>query len=130
MTPVNRRYLREFLPAMAAYVAVLFLSVQALKSVDAPWLRVLLVLLPMLPIGFAARALLRYMRDCDELQRRIHLEAFALASLVLTLGSFALGLLVSNDMLALDSKDVLIWILPIYSLLFGGFAAITSRRYQ
>lgn len=129
-TPVHRRYLREFLPAMAAYAVVLFLSMHALKWAEATWLRVLLCLLPILPIGFAARALLRYVRDCDEMQRRIQLEAFALASLVLTMGSFSLGLLAAQDLVTLPADAVLIWILPLYCLLYGGFAAFIARRYR
>ena len=129
-TAVDRRYRREFLRAMAAYAVVLFAAAYALKSVEAPWLRIVLSLVPMVPIAFAAKALLRYMRDCDELQRRIHLDALALASLVLTFGSFSMGLLAVNGLLSLSGEVVLIWILPSYCLLFGLFSAITSRRYR
>ncbi|HOS43239.1 MAG TPA: NAD-dependent epimerase/dehydratase family protein, partial [Armatimonadota bacterium] len=75
-------------------------------------------LLPALPILFAARALLRFVRDSDELQRRIQLEAFALASLVLTLGSFALGLLVLARVIDIAAGDALVMVLPAYALLY------------
>ncbi|QDH71605.1 hypothetical protein [Marilutibacter alkalisoli] len=127
---VSRRYLREFIPAMTGYVVVLLASVHALRAVDSPLARAAIALLPVIPIGFAARALLRFVRDSDELQRRIQLEAFALASLVLTLGAFSLGLLGRAVLQPLDGATVLIWILPLYALLYGVFAAVTSRRYQ
>ncbi|HNR91138.1 MAG TPA: hypothetical protein PKO41_01815 [Dokdonella sp.] len=130
MTKVHRRYIREFLPAMAAYCVTLVLSLQALKLVQALWGRAALALLPALPILFAARALLRFVRDSDELQRRIQLEAFALASLVLTLGSFALGLLVLARVIDIAAGDALVMVLPAYALLYGAFAAYTTRRYQ
>lgn len=129
-TPAARRYLREFLPAMAVYVMVLLGSVWALRHVDAPVGRILLALAPVLPVVFAARALLRFVRDCDELQRRILLEAFALAALVLTLGSFSLGLLVSAGALRIRADLALIMVLPAYAGLYGLFACLTGRRYR
>lgn len=129
MRPVARRYMQEFLPAMAAYVVVLFLSTWALRNVEATALRVLLALAPAVPVAAAARAVLRFVRGSDELDRKILLEAFALAALVLTLGSFSLGLLVMADVLPMRADMALLWILPVYCLLYGAFAAIARRRY-
>lgn len=130
MTAAARRYTREFVPAMTAYVVALLVSVYALRLVDALWARAALALLPVVPIVFVARALLRFVRDSDELQRRIQLESFALASLVLTLGAFSLGLLAIAGVVRLDAGLAMTMLLPAYALLYGVFAAITSRRYQ
>lgn len=130
MMRVERRYIREFLPSMAAYCVILTASVYALKFVEAPWGRAALALLPVLPILLAARALLRFVRDCDELQRRIQLEAFALASLVVTVGTFALGLLALAKVIRIDGGTALIWVLPAYTFFYGVFAAYTTRRYR
>lgn len=129
MRPVGRRYMHEFVPAMAAYVVVLFLSIWALRHVEATALRVLLALAPAVPVAAAARAVLRFVRGSDELDRKILLEAFALAALVLTLGSFSLGLLVMADVIPMRADMALLWILPVYCLLYGAFAAIARRRY-
>ena len=129
MRPVARRYMHEFVPAMAAYVVVLFLSTWALRHVEATALRVLLALAPAVPVAAAARAVLRFVRGSDELDRKILLEAFALAALVLTLGSFSLGLLVRADVIPMRADMALLWILPVYCLLYGAFAAIARRRY-
>jgi len=129
MRPVARRYMKEFLPAMAAYVVVLMLSVWALRHVEATALRVLLALAPAIPVAAAARAIVRFVRGSDELDRRILLEAFALAALVLTMGAFSLGLLVMADVVRMRAGAVLVWILPVYCLLYGVFAAIARRRY-
>ena len=51
MLHVHRRYLREFLPAMAAYVVVLLLSIWGLRHADATTLRVLLALSPVVPVA-------------------------------------------------------------------------------
>ena len=129
MRPVARRYMKEFLPAMAAYVVVLMLSVWALRQVEATALRILLALAPAIPVAAAARAIVRFVRGSDELDRSILLEAFALAALVLTMGAFSLGLLVMADVVRMRAGTVLVWILPVYCLLYGLFAAIARRRY-
>ena len=126
---VHRRYLHEFLPAMAAYVVILLLSIWALKHAEATALRVLLTLAPVVPVALAGRAIVRFVRDSDELQRRIMLEGAALAALVLTMGSFSLGLLVSAGLLPMRADLALIMILPAYSGLYGLFAGLASRRY-
>ncbi len=129
MRSVHRRYMREFLPAMAAYVVVLFLSIWGLRHADASLLRALLALSPVLPVALAGRAVVRFVRDSDELDQKILLEACALAALALTLGSFSLGLLVSAGVLPMRPDMALIMILPTYCLLYGLFAWLAARRY-
>lgn len=129
MQQVARRYKREFGSAMAAYVVVLMLSIWALKHVDATALRVLLALAPVVPVALAGHAIMRFVRDSDELQRRIMLEGAALGALVLTMGSFSLGLLVSAGLLPMRADLALIMVLPAYSALYGLFACLAARRY-
>ena len=129
MQQIARRYRREFGWSMAAYVVVLFLSIWALNHVDATALRVLLALAPVVPVAGAGRAIMRFVRDSDELQRRIMLEGAALGALVLTMGSFSLGLLVSAGLLPMRADLALIMILPAYSALYGVFAGLAARRY-
>lgn len=127
---VSRRYARAFLPAMAAYVVVLLLSIYALRAVDAVWARAVIALLPLVPIGYAARALLHFVLGSDELQRRILLEAFALAALVLTLLAFALGLLAIAGVFTIDAGLALTMVMPAYCLLYGLFACLATHRYR
>ncbi|NZA24985.1 hypothetical protein H0E84_01175 [Luteimonas sp. SJ-92] len=131
MQTVARKHLKqEFLPAMAAYALVLIASVSALRHVDAIALRSALALLPLVPIGFAARAMLRYVRACDELQRRIELEGMGMGALLLCLCTFALGLLGSAGVLRLDGTVALIWIMPAYVLLYAVCKCVAARRYR
>ena len=130
MTSAARRYAREFLPAVAIYLVVLLASAYALRRVDAAPARAALALLPLVPVAFAARALLRFVRDIDELQRKLQLEAFALAALVLTLGSFALGLLAAAGVVVPPSDLVLLLVLPAFCVLHGLFACLAARRYR
>ncbi|MGY0560540.1 hypothetical protein [Luteimonas sp. A478] len=121
--------MREFIPAMTAYVVVLMLSMWALHHVESTLARALLALAPALPVVAAARAVLRFVRDSDELDQRILLEAFSLAALVLTLGSFSLGLLVMAGVVPMRADLALIWILPTFCGLYGLFACLARRRY-
>lgn len=130
MQRVHHRYLREFLPSMVAYVVVLMLSTWVLHHAEANALRVLLALAPAIPVAAAARAVLRFVRDSDELQRRIMLETAALAALVLTMGCFSLGLLALAGTVQLHAGLALTLVLPAYCALHGLFACLAQRYYR
>jgi hypothetical protein len=130
MRTLSRRYVREFGGAMLAYTLLMPLAVRAFRHVEATWVRAALALLPVVAIALAGWAILRFVRDSDELQRRIQLEAFALAGLVMCVGSFALGMLARADVLAFSGTQAMMLVLPAYALLYGGFAAVASHRFR
>lgn len=130
MTPAARRYAYECIAAMAAYAIVLTLCVFALRGVEATLPRAMLALLPAVPILYFARAMLRFVRDSDELQRRIQLEAFALAALALCLIAFPLGMLVQAGVLAVPAGLALILVAPAFCALYGTCAGLVARRYR
>ena len=130
---VQRRYVRELLSAMAGYVAVLYASLWLLRNrgaeIGAP-LKAVLALLPMLPIAFAARAIVRVIRDSDELEQRIDLEAAAIAGLVVGLGYLTLGLLASAEVITLDGSAMAVWVFPSLCGTFGLAKWWTSGRFR
>lgn len=133
MRQVQKRYLREFLPAMLGYVAAILACGWLLKGplVDAgPGLRGMISLLPVLPIAFVLRAIVRVIRDNDELQRRIDLEAIAVASLAVGAGYFTLGLLAAADVIAVPGDVAMIWVLPALCGAFGLAKLWALRRYR
>lgn len=125
---VDRRYLREFLPAMIAYVAVMLLAWPLLPKVHAPALRFVVALLPLCPAALVARALVRRIVGGDELERRVFLEATALAALAVGLGSFALGFLQAAGLLQI--RAALLYVLPALFACWGVALAWTRRRYR
>ena len=130
-TPALRsRYLREFMPAMAGYVVTLFASVWLLRHVDEPGLRALVALLPVPAIAMAMRAIVRYIRDADELQRRIELEAVSIATAFVSLGYLAAGFLQSAKVVDIPASAAMIWVFPLVCLVYGIAKAAVSRRYQ
>ena len=126
---LRRRYLREFLPAMALYVVALLLSVWLLKRIDHVALRALVALLPVPPVAFAVRAMMRYIRDADELQRRIEVEALAIATACVSLGYLAAGFLQTAKVIDVPSGAAMIWVFPLVCLAYGLAKAAVSRRY-
>jgi hypothetical protein len=129
-TPAQRRrYLREFLPPMAAYIVLVFVSVWLLKHVDNGWLRALVALLPVPPIAFALRAIVRYIRDADELQRRIELEAVAISTAFVSLAYLTAGFLQTAKVIDIPAGVAMLWVFPLTCLAYGVVKIIVSRRY-
>jgi hypothetical protein len=62
----ERRYFKEFLPAMLAYAVVMIISVWLIKHQVHPELKIPFALLPMIPALFAMWAAIRYFRGLDE----------------------------------------------------------------
>ena len=117
--------------ASLAYLAATALSVWLLKDViaDAPTsLRAVVSLLPLVPIAYAIREVLRLVRANDELQRRIDLEALAIAALVVGLVCLSLGFLVSAQVFEIEGSTVLVWMFPAMSITYL-LARIRAQRY-
>lgn len=131
--PRDRRYRRQLLTAALVYVGVLFASVYLLRSLAADWptpLRALLALAPLLPVGLMARAMVAGIRDSDEFQRQLQLEAAAVAGLVVGLGYFSLALLAKAGLLTLDPVATAVWVFPGLCLAFGAARYWLGRSYR
>jgi hypothetical protein len=126
---LRRRYLREFLPPMAAYVLLVLLSVWLLKRVDDAPLRALVALLPLPPIAFALRAIMRFIRDADELQRRIELEAVSIATAFVSFAYLTGGFLQAARVIDVRATDAMLWVFPLTCLAYGVVKVVVSRRY-
>lgn len=126
----SRRYLRASWPAMIAYALVLFASLRWIRAgIDSVPLRAAVAILPLLPLLFFVRAALRYLREIDELQRRIETESIGIASLLVALLYFAGGLLEQAKVLALDAGAVMIWVFPLLCGIYGIAKMALTKRY-
>ena len=122
----HKRYLKEFIPAMAAYVIVTFASVWLLKRNEHSPLRFLLAVVPVVPAAFAMWAAIRYFRGLDELQRRIQFEGLAFSFLATCLIALSWGFLQNAG---LPHADV-IWVAPLLIGLWGVGTCVAKRRYE
>lgn len=133
MRKAHRQYLKTLIPAMVAYVVVLFTSVLILKQMgtSAPiLLRACLSLAPVVPIIFVCRSMVLFLQNCDELERKIELEAIALSCLVNGLLFLALGFLANAKVIFLDGGMVAIWVFPALCGLYGVTKCFASWRYR
>ena len=128
--PAGRRYLRALWPIMAGYSLTLFLSIWLVKrGIDSVPLRAVVAVLPALAIALLMRAALRYLREIDELQRRLETEAIGNASLLLSLLYFAGGLLQKAKVIDVDPAAAMIWVFPLLCLIYGVAKMVLTRRY-
>jgi hypothetical protein len=122
-----RRYQLEFLPAMAIYLAVMILLWPQVAKVDALWLKWLLALLPMLPLGLAILAMVRLVLRSDELEQRAHLIGLAVAAALVAFLSMAGGFLAAAHLVKMDGS-ILIWVFPVLVLAYSLVRGWAARR--
>jgi hypothetical protein len=120
MRPVHQRYARRFLPAMAGYCALIGLYGWLVPRTDSVALRMLLALLPMLPVTLAMRAMALAIREQDELERLIDLQALAAAAVLTSCGFLSFGLLLSAGVVhGVPAALVALLVLPCFFWIFG-----------
>lgn len=123
----GKRYNREFLLAMLAYVIVVIVSVALINiSPAGAWWRIPLALTPVIPAIFGMIAYIRFVSRIDELQRRIQFEGLAFGFGAAGILTFSYGFLENVGFPHIS----LLWIFPFMIALWGIGVAIASRRYQ
>ena len=128
--PAGRRYLRALWPALVGYSLSLFASIWLIKQgIASVPLRALVAVLPVLPIAWMMHAALRYLREIDELQRRIETESIGVASLLTSLLYFGAGLLQQAKVIDIGAGVAMIWVFPLLCLIYGIAKMILTRRY-
>ncbi|MCW2248457.1 hypothetical protein M2352_004117 [Azospirillum fermentarium] len=118
-------YLRRFTLGLLAYGTALFMSRILLQGgLEQPWLTAV-ALLPMVPATGLCAVIVRQVRRMDELQRRVQVEALALAFAGTALITFSYGFLEGTGLPRLSMFTV--W--PLMAALWVGALLLVSRRY-
>ncbi len=123
---IGRQYVTSFVTAMVAYVVVLVLSIWLVGMVEQNWMKWLIVVLPVIPIGFALRSFMRYLGQIDEYQQRIQVRSIGFAAGATAIVTFTMGLLENVGLPALS----MIWVLPMLVAFWGIASVWNSRRDQ
>ena len=92
---LRRRYFIELFGSMGVYVVVLIavnFVADRIGTGNRPLL-ILLSLLPMVPIAFAVVSVIRFLNDCDELERHIQLTSLAVTFAATAFASLSYGFL-------------------------------------
>jgi len=122
----EKRYLKEIASSMAAYTAMVAVSVWLVKEHGRSPLRYLFAALPVIPSAFAVWAAIRFFRGLDELQRRIQFEGIAFSFLGTCLVSLNWGIL---QRAGLPPTDV-VWVTLLMFALYCIGIRIACWRYQ
>ena len=126
MNQAAKRYIVRFGIAMVTYgIAIIVVFTIINRYPAAPW-RFVLVLAPIIPGGFGLWAYVRFLRDVDELQRRIHQEAIVWGFGGTLLLTFAYGLL---QVVGLPTLNWM-YVLSLMTTLWGIGLSVATRRYQ
>ncbi|MGY0505806.1 hypothetical protein [Luteimonas sp. e5] len=130
-TPAGRRYVRALLPILLLYSLTLFASLWLIRrGIESLPLRALIAIVPALSIAGLMWAGLRYLREIDELERRIETEAIGAAALLVSFVYFAGGLLEKAKVIAMDAAVVMLWVFPLLMLAYGIAKFLAVRRYR
>lgn len=124
----NKRYEQRVMLAMAAYMGVLFGANALLRTTVSLPLKVLLALLPALPVLYVITLMWRRIRGSDELEQRTHLVALGAAAALLSAASLIGGFLAGGGVLHLGG-DVLIWVFPVLMASYGVAYQRVARHY-
>lgn len=122
----GKRYNIQMLLTMAVgYPIFLFGAITIIKRFPDAWWVPLVALVPMIPVFFGLGVFLRFLNRLDELQRRIQLNALAIAAGGTGLTTMTYGFLES---LAGFPSISWIWVWPILCIFWvvGGFMARRS----
>jgi len=123
-----RQYRYQLFAWMAVYVALMLLEWPQVRHVESLPLKVVLALLPVLPMIAVLWLIARRVMSSDELEQRLYLLALSVATGILCALSLIGGFLAASHVIELGG-DVLIWVFPLLSLCYGASHRWVSRRY-
>lgn len=114
----ERQYRHQLSIAMVAYMAAMLLVWPLARTTASVPLKVLLAVLPVLPMLYVIGLMARRIGASDEFEQRVHLVALGAATALLGALSLVGGFLAAAGVLALDGS-VLIWVFPVTMLGYG-----------
>lgn len=124
---IMRRYMREFSFSMIAYTVILIASIYALQNIAmAKPLQIIVALAPAVPVTVVLFAVLRLLKESDELQQRTHLLATTFSAVLTGLITFTYGFLENVGFPKFPTH----FVLPLIIMLWGISLAWFSKRYQ
>lgn len=124
---VQKRYFKEFGISMGFYVVLLIASISVISNVELPKaVQVVIALIPVIPTIFVVIAVMRALRDSDELQERIQLQAVTFSAIVTGLITFSYGFLENIGFPHFPS----LFIFPLMIALWGIGAGIFAGKYK
>lgn len=124
----DRRHRRRVWIGMCVYVVLILGCIYLIKhAAPSTPLKVVLALLPTLPVIWLMWSLFEFLTHADELQRRVHLTALSMAAGVTALLSLTYGFL--EDFAGLPHIPAW-WTFVVIDMVWGATACVLWRRYK
>lgn len=124
----EKQYRKQVLLLMAVYVAIMFLAWPHVRSASSLTWKVAVSLAAATPVIVVIWLMAKRVMHSDELQQRLHLTALSVATGMVCSLSLVGGFLCAAGVLALDG-DILIWVAPALSMIYGLTHLWLGRRY-
>lgn len=105
--PLKRYYVRCIFP-FVIYIALLISSATLVAQTDSMTLKAVFALSPLLPIAVIFYFYFHYLSECDELERKIEMDAMAISAMSGLLSGFALLLLLDFKIIDVAPKHLMI----------------------
>jgi len=115
--------------AVALYVATLVLARWAVPHAATPATVIGLGVLPLLAMGLYTAAMVLHLRQLDELMRKIEMESWAWAALVVAQAYFAAWVLLKAGVVHVDASNALLWLGVWLLIVRTGFYVRLMRKY-
>ncbi|HOU66272.1 MAG TPA: hypothetical protein PK861_09590 [Thermomonas sp.] len=129
LSPALRRYYRASVVPCLVFTGLVVLHEWAARTGQSAPLRTVFALGPVLAMAWMFTAYLRFLRDCDELERRIELGALAWAAGFVLHAAIGAMLLLDAGVVAWPARHVAAW---LCLLLLASYALVRGwlhRRY-
>ena len=125
----QRPYLWQFIGGMIGYTVLLIISLLIIGSqvVENTAVSIFITLIPKLPQLYAMSAVVRNVRQQDELAQRIHLEAILITALITGGMTFSYGLLEAANFVPPLPMTV---VAPFMIVVWGVANNLISRYYD
>ncbi len=104
--PLRRYYIKSLFPGFLA-ILVFALGFNSPQLMTVPWQKILWILLVLIPFAWTCKIYSRYLIECDEVERKIELDAIAVGSFFTLTCCLALILAIATKLISPSAKDVL-----------------------
>lgn len=124
----EKQYRRHSVLLMSLYVVFMFLEWPYARGAASLPLKIVLALVPTLPVIVLLWLMAKRVMSSDELQQRLHLMALSIATGVVAALSMLGGFLAAAGAIHLDG-DILIWVFPALCMSYGIASMVFRKRY-
>ena len=124
----RKQHQTQILAVTTVYLILMFAEWPHVRSVSSlPW-KIALALVPVAPILVTIWLIAKRVMHSDELEQRLHLLALSIATAFICALTLVGGFLTAAGVLELGG-DVLIWVAPVLSFVYGVVHLWLGRRY-